>query len=77
MTYQSFTEGIGGMNCTCKIGDLDKWRVPADYSLLPVNYNKPHKCPICDGSGGTKHPLTGFLAASVCRSCEGKGIVWG
>ncbi len=37
----------------------------------------PHKCPVCDGSGGVKHPLTGLIEPAKCHVCEGKGIVWG
>lgn len=46
------------------------------YQPIPSNLN-PHKCPVCQGSGGVKHPLTGLLAPAACRACEGKGIVWG
>lgn len=45
---------------------------------------KPHKCPVCDGSGNHDdqtprlmvlvHTKTGIIC---CNSCEGKGIVWG
>lgn len=33
----------------------------------------PHKCPVCDGEG----KRTGFLTPFECRTCTGKGIVWG
>lgn len=36
----------------------------------------PHKCPVCEGSGGVKHPLTGLIVPAKCHACEGKGIVW-
>jgi hypothetical protein len=35
---------------------------------------KPHKCPVCDGIGGTK--VSGTIDEE-CHACEGKGIVWG
>ena len=44
---------------------------------LETGSRKPHKCPVCEGSGKVAHPLTGMLAAAVCQACEGKGIVWG
>lgn len=46
------------------------------FQPIPSNL-KPHKCPVCQGSGGVKHPLTGLLVPAECHSCEGKGIVWG
>lgn len=45
---------------------------------------KPHKCPVCDGSGNhpDQSPRLGckvFIETGiyVCISCEGKGIIWG
>lgn len=41
----------------------------------------PYKCPICEGSGhigfdkNPYFPLT--PEARKCKSCEGKGIIWG
>lgn len=35
---------------------------------------KPHKCPLCDGLGGTK--ISGTID-EYCNVCDGKGIVWG
>jgi hypothetical protein len=35
---------------------------------------KPHKCPICDGLGGTK--ISGTID-EFCTACHGKCIVWG
>lgn len=34
----------------------------------------PHKCPVCEGLGGTK--ISGTIDEE-CHSCQGKGIVWG
>lgn len=36
--------------------------------------NQPHKCPVCDGLGGTK--ISGTIDEE-CLSCKGRGIVWG
>jgi DnaJ-class molecular chaperone len=33
----------------------------------------PHKCPVCDGQGGTVITDT---VDEECKACEGKGIVW-
>ena len=48
-------------------------------------YKRPHKCPVCDGTGkdrtrltcDTFGPGTHKLEHSNCNACEGKGIVWG
>jgi len=36
----------------------------------------PHKCPVCE-DGIRLHPGSGGLGLSYCKTCEGKGIVWG
>lgn len=38
--------------------------------------SRPHQCPVCDGSGGVKHPLTGLVVPASCHACDGKGLVW-
>ena len=40
---------------------------------------KPHKCPICNGTGEREWYENGGLHRRVqrCVSCEAKGIVWG
>lgn len=58
----------------------------------PFQPLKPHKCPVCDGKGreyiDPASLLSGFesmfgqkdergISFSVCKPCEGKGIVWG
>jgi hypothetical protein len=35
---------------------------------------RPHKCPICDGNGGT---VICGVVNEYCKTCKGKGIVWG
>lgn len=45
----------------------------------------PHKCPVCEGTGKDKNRLVAepyeesikILVAAPCRSCDGKGILWG
>ena len=44
-----------------------------DYQLV-ASTKKPHKCPVCDGIGGTK--ISGVID-EFCDPCAGKGIVWG
>lgn len=47
--------------------------------------NKPHKCPVCDGSGiiTTCRVVGGYSgiitsnSENKCNACEGKGIIWG
>lgn len=40
---------------------------------------KPHKCPVCDGSGFLGDVLLLSLPPTFaeCKTCEGKGIIWG
>jgi DnaJ-class molecular chaperone len=39
----------------------------------------PHKCPSCYGEGARQynHPFDPQMKTETCKSCEGKGIVWG
>lgn len=42
---------------------------------------KPHKCPVCNGSGERWEYPDGAstscsLSVFVCRACKGHGIVW-
>lgn len=48
-----------------------------DMRGLSLHPTKPFKCPICEGLGGVKHPLTGWLVPAKCHACEGKGVLWG
>lgn len=49
-----------------------------------LNYSKiknyPHKCPVCDGEGHTKHirlnQNVNFCIDTTCISCKGKGVLW-
>lgn len=47
---------------------------------------KPHACPICGGNGKVPRGFydqtsgiwsTSYCTPETCRSCDGKGIVWG
>lgn len=38
---------------------------------------KPHKCPLCEGSGVDLLAIHPELKKCNCRGCEGKGILWG
>ena len=49
----------------------------ADLRGMCLHPTKPHKCPVCDGTGGVKHPLTSLIEPAKCHGCEGKGLVWG
>lgn len=46
------------------------------YEQYKLNINKktPHKCLICDGNGFLSHAM---CTRVDCKSCYGKGIVWG
>jgi protein associated with RNAse G/E len=38
----------------------------------------PYKCPVCDGSTKSLfHLPAGGYWEDICKSCDGKGIVWG
>lgn len=50
-----------------KIKELINLNVPVDH--------KPHKCPVCDGKG--LYQYSEYNLAIDCRSCEGKGVLWG
>lgn len=45
------------------------------------NRKKPHKCPVCDGYKSTNKKIENDFGLGEiiyeCKSCEGKGIVWG
>lgn len=43
---------------------------------LFINKKSPHKCPMCD-DGIRLQPGSGGLGLTNCKTCEGKGIVWG
>lgn len=40
---------------------------------------KPYKCPICDGLGENRNESLLYMYAKLpsCKTCEGKGIIWG
>jgi DnaJ-class molecular chaperone len=42
----------------------------------PKTGKVPHKCPVCEGTGGVRHPITGLIMPMKCHACEGKGILW-
>lgn len=37
---------------------------------------KPHKCPVCNGTGKVPHP-SGMVAPVDCKACQGAGVLWG
>ena len=53
------------------------------------DYKKPHKCPVCAGTGNVPqgfyqkkidnivYPTTTSICSETCRACTGSGIVWG
>lgn len=60
-------------------GYLPSWVQPCG-EFIQVG-KQPHKCPVCDGRG---YVAPGFYSGPCtsatteqCRSCEGKGVVWG
>lgn len=47
---------------------------PMPGELKPMVNKVPHKCPVCNGYGGT---IISGTIDEYCHACEGKGIVWG
>lgn len=44
----------------------------------PHTETRPHKCPVCDGKRTVAFNLSdGTYYRDSCKSCDGKGIVWG
>ena len=41
------------------------------------NNRKPHKCPVCDGSGENDICSGSLTQIETCHGCSGTGIVWG
>lgn len=62
--------------------DYKKW---CEYFSEVYPQKKPHKCPVCDGSGiiTTCRVVGGYSgiitsnSENKCNACEGKGIIWG
>jgi len=42
----------------------------------PAN-KRPHKCPICEGTGQVSAKGNAIHSSVCCHGCDGKGIVWG
>lgn len=72
LKYESLTE-IENKLTEIETG-LDLVRALGSRSFHP---KKPYKCPVCEGTGGVKHPLTGMIMKAVCQSCSGTGVLWG
>lgn len=73
-----------------RLEDVEKWR--KGIKILADQSKKPHKCPVCDFTGAIElermDEISRFSSNEImktddgryfifCRSCEGKGIVWG
>lgn len=43
--------------------------------LKEAPYQRPHKCPLCEGSG--KVWPGGTIGYEHCGVCKGKGLLWG
>lgn len=73
-----------------KLKELERFQDITDsqYKMLIKN-KKPHKCPVCYGEGKNQtqsavcEPFEKRIIDSLgrhfteCKSCDGKGIVWG
>jgi DnaJ-class molecular chaperone len=79
---EEYKEMISGINSQIselcfKVNDLYQIRKNMDFK-------KPYKCPVCDGTGKVRMSSAQVLLSDPpqyptekCTSCEGKGIVWG
>jgi hypothetical protein len=57
------------------------------YGPVPFTERKPHKCPVCQGTGIVSRPP--WIAGDIgewtdsgnntypCKACDGKGVIWG
>lgn len=43
------------------------------HVAFEIKNEKPHKCPVCEGDGGT---IISGIIDELCRACEGTGILW-
>jgi len=61
-----------------KIENLEK-RIEEISGFCHRNWkhnHQPHKCPVCEGLG-LRNDKSKVFVDSACKSCEGKGIIWG
>lgn len=58
---------------------------PVTY-LWPAPSKAPHTCPVCNGRGDMPKgfyetelcpQVTACTVSAMCRSCNGKGVLWG
>lgn len=45
--------------------------------LIKQSDNKPHKCPVCDGTTFVHRNADKYHLAIECVSCKGTGVIWG
>jgi len=68
-----------------KVGKIEFYPVHPIYKTTYITTGKPHKCPVCEGSGivpsgfylKTGDSWTSNTTSEKCRACDGKGIIWG
>ncbi len=61
----------------------DGWPCSSKSLALEQSSKKPHYCPVCGGKGKLPNGFYGFAETTSefipenCRSCNGKGVIWG
>lgn len=72
-------ETIKGLEA--RLEPVERWKKTA--KVLCDQSKKPHKCPVCFGDGGWNLISAEEMQNNdgkifkTCKSCEGKGILWG
>lgn len=74
---------VGCPGCGFSSSGLCEQHRPKPHDVAGVFQKMPHRCPVCSGAGQV--PADFYIGLGVtttvepeqCRSCEGKGIVWG
>lgn len=62
--------------------DFKKWQeyfsLYGKLVFTPIPKGTPHKCPVCEGKRKELNIMpSGGYFESECKTCEGKGMVWG
>ena len=63
--------------------DYSPWEWQPNYTIVPSR--QPYVCPVCNGRGHVKKGFYEIAGGTTdtnsdpepCRSCEGKGYIWG
>lgn len=69
---------------SARVEDIEAAIYKIEHSQKDHDHKIPHKCPVCEGRGIVATGLkieevygTDLKTSKDCKSCEGKGILWG